>query len=113
MMNREDKMQIINQKDLQEFEEQVKPWLEKNRIPVEKYQTLLFHEKALLCNWLSDPNCPKSANQLTGLYEKLFGTESRFSSSGEKATDSIRYEQLRKLFSPLTPSEKLPYLYKF
>jgi len=90
------------------FEREVQPWLEKKGIPQQNYRNLSFSDKILLHGWVCARSRPLSDRQLRNLYQKLHLQEFRDGSSPDMA-----YEELQNFFAPLSPSERLPYLYKF
>ena len=96
------------------FERQVRPWLEKRRIPQQRYENLQPFDKDVLHNLVCTPTHPTTYNQRRDLYQKLCLTE-MIARKGPVDGDYLipPDDELRKFFSPLTPAEKLLDLYKY
>lgn len=102
-------MKTPEHEDMEALERQVRPWLERRKIPLQKYRNLLSSYKV----WLRDQLYGRtrlSDAQLRSLYRQLCSPAGRGSPD---PIDLITSEQLQKFFSSLTPSEKLHYLEKF
>ena len=99
----------MERENMEALERQVRPWLEKMGISLQKYRKLPSPYNV----WLADQLYGRthlSTAQLSELYRKLSLSAGRDSPD---PMDLIPPEQLQKFFSQLTPSEKLHYLEKF
>ena len=100
---------MLEHKDVEALEREVRPWLEKMRIPLQNYKKLRFSYKVWLCDQLYG-RTRLSDTQLRDVYRKLCSSAGRDSPN---PIDFITSEQLQEFFSPLSPTERLPYLEKF
>jgi len=99
------------QGELEMLERQVSRWLGKKKIPLLRFRKLKPHNQVLLRDLLCRRTSHRSPAQLTGLWNDLGLTDARGSSSDQVGYPT--YEELIAFFAPQTPSEELPYLYRF
>ena len=107
-------MRMSEHEGTENCEQEVRLWLEKKGIPYERYMNLSAFNKIVLRNQVCKPTRPTTHAQRRELYKKLFLPDRII--AGRKSIDPLDFvpdEELKKVFSPLTPGEKLPYLYKF
>ena len=98
--------------DNEALERQVCRWLEKKVIPYQRYRNLPPHNKEVLRNLVCEPTGLTTYDERKDLYKKLCLSDI----VGRKSIDPVDFmpdEELRRFFSPLTPSESLSYLEKF
>ena len=103
---------MLRRKDDEIPERHVRPWLEKNRFPLEVYRNLSPYYKRLLHNQVCrcTRNPPPSDLELRNLYQRLQSGESR---GPTNVVDSMTSRELQEFFSPLSSSETLADLYKY
>ncbi len=106
-------MRMSEHEDMQECEKEVCLWLEKRKIPYERYMNLSTSNKTVLHNSACTPTHPTTYTQREELYLELCLPESRAGIKYPHSGDFMTDEERQRLFSPLTPSEKLDYLEKF
>ena len=107
-------MRMSEHKDMKTPERQVRLWLEKREIPLERYRNLTSSAKVVLHNLVCIPTHTTTYTQRKDLYGKLCLPESII--AGRKSidpTDFMPDEELKKFFTPVPPSETLSYLEKF
>ncbi len=103
---------MIRHGDDEKVDREIRLWLEKNRIPLQGYLSLLPLEKKVLRNRLCVPARPTSDSQLKNLYNKLCLSDI----AGRESIDPVDFmpsDELRKFFTPPDPSETLSYYEKF
>ena len=103
---------MMKREDMEALERQVRPWLEKMGIPYESYRNLSASDKGVLHNLVCTPTHPTTYAQRKDLYKRLCLPDI----AGRESIDPVDFmpdDKLQEFFSPLTPSERLPYLYKF
>jgi len=106
-------MKMSKHEDMEALERQIRPWLEKRRIPRQRYENLQPFDKDMLQKMVCMPTRPTTYNQRRDLYQKLCLPESIAGRESIDPVDFMPDEELRKFFSPLTPSERLSDLYKY
>ena len=84
-------------------------WLEKNRIPIERYINLPSHEKVVLRNLVCIPTRPTSHEERRNLWIELCSPDTARDINDLVPPD----EELRIFFSPVDPSEALTFGAKF
>ena len=95
-------------------EQEVRLWLRIRGFLYERYLKLSTHLKSVLRNLICTPTKTTTYEQRKDLYIELCLPDSIV--AGKKAIDpldSMTDEQRKKVFSPLTPSEKRSYFDKF
>ena len=103
---------MTRRKDDEKREREVRLWLEKKRIPYQRYRNLPNHFKDVLRNLICIPTRTTSPHQRRELYKKLCLADV----GGRDSIDPVEFvpdEELEKFFAPLAPSETLSYLEKF
>lgn len=103
---------MLRREDDETREREVSPWLEKKRIPYERYRNLPTHNKVVLCNLVCTPTRRTTYSERRDLYKKLCLPDI----AGRESIDPVDFmpdEELKKFFTPLAPSETLSYLEKF
>jgi len=106
-------MRMSEHKDTEKYEQEVRLWLEKRGIPHERYMNLPTSNKVVLHDSVCPPTRPTTYAQREELYRKLCLPESRAGIKSPHPGGFTTDEGRQRLFSPLTPSEKLDYLEKF
>jgi len=106
-------MKMWKHEEMEACERQVRLWLEKRRIPQQRHENLQPSLKDVLRNLVCVPTRPTTYNQRRDLYQKLRLPESIAGRDSIDPVDFMPDEELRKFFSPLTPGESLPDLYKY
>ncbi|MFC2067223.1 hypothetical protein ACFLUO_09305 [Chloroflexota bacterium] len=100
-------MKLSRHEDAEKCEQEVRLWLEKRLekrgIPYERYKNLPEYNKVTLRNLVCIPTKPTTTLQRKDLYEKIIAGRELIDSLGSVPDD----EEVKKIFSPLTPSEKL------
>ena len=108
-------MEMKEHEDIEKHEREILIWLKMREIPIEHYHRLQGYLKTILHKRVC-PLCPSSRTasdaQLRELYKELRLEKGRRSIDPTDFMPS-QNQNLEKFFSPLSPSEKLPYLYKF
>ena len=107
------KMRMLKHEDMEAVDWQVSVWLEKRGIPHQSYRNLPTSDKVVLRNLVCMPSQPTTYNQRRDLYRRLClpgGVAGRESSD---SVEPMPDEERRRFFSPLTPGERLPNLYKY
>ena len=94
------------------FEQQACRWLEKKGIPYQRYKNLPDYYKVVLHNLVCIPTHTTTYDQRKNLYKKLCLSDIAGRESIDPA-DFMPDEELRKFFSPLTPSGRLHDLEKY
>ena len=105
----------MSQNEEERLKRHVRPWLEKNRFPLEVYRILSPYYKRLLHNQVCrcTRNLPPSDLELRNLYQRLHSGESRGSIISPNVVDSMTSRELQEFFSPLSSSETLADLYMY
>lgn len=107
-------MRMSKRDDMEALERWISPWLEKMRIPRQYYISLPSYEKVLLHNLVCVQTGSSSAAQRRSLYENLVLGKGRLDiRKGVASVDSVTDEAIKEFFTPLTPGERLPDLYKY
>jgi len=109
-------MEISNYKDIEQLKQELRPWLKKRRIPLQTFDNLTLSQKFLLHGAAYTGDLQLSDAQLRTLYQNLALGERRTwkgSPIGPAVVESIGHEELQEFFRPLSPSERLPDLYKY
>jgi hypothetical protein len=86
-------------------------WLMKKGIPYQRYDNLSPYLKDMLRNLVCIPTSPTSPLDRKELYEKLCLPDIARDIDPDDFMQPD--EEIKKIFTPLTLSERLPYLYKF
>ena len=106
---------MSDQEGMREFEQEVLLWLRiRLGVPYERYLKLSTHLKSVLRNLICTPTKTTTYEQRKDLYRELCLPDSIV--AGREAIDpldSMKDEQRKKFFSPLTPSERLHDLEKY
>jgi hypothetical protein len=109
-------MKISNHEDIEKLKQELRPWLKRNRIPLQAFDNLPLSQKFWLHGVAYTGDLPLSDAQFRTLYQNLGLCTMRTKKGGQigpSAVESIEYEELKKFFRPLSPSERLPDLYKY
>jgi hypothetical protein len=106
-------MKMSKHEDMEALEGQIRPWLGNRKFPLEKYRNPPSYNKVLLHNLVCVRTQPPSDRQLIDLYRELHSSEARLEGGHTSAAGFPSNEDLKKFFSPPTPAERLPYLYKY
>jgi hypothetical protein len=109
-------MKISNHKDIEKLRRELRSWLKKRRISLQIFDNLPLSQKFLLHGVAYTGDLRLSDAQLRTLYQNLVLGERRTwkgSPIGPAVVESIEYEELKEFFRPLSPSERLPELYKY
>ena len=111
-------MRMSEHEDVEALEREACLWLSKREIPLRKYKNLPLSDKVLLCGQVCG-RTHADVWQLRDLYKKLLLFQKRETERYPSAVNPITDEdlppdeELQKFFSPLTPGERLPDLYKY
>lgn len=103
---------MTRRKEDEKREREVRRWLEKKRIPYQRYRNLPTHLKVVLHNLICIPTRTTSSHQRRELYKELCLPDT----GGRDSINPVDFmpdEELEKFFTPLAPSETLSYLEKF
>ena len=103
----------LNSSDDKAIEEKVYPWLEKRGIPLNNFRKLKPYYKLLLYNLVSGSTELTTDLDYGNLYQKLCSPGIIAGRGSINPDNFITHDELEKFFSPLTPGEKLPDLYKY
>ena len=106
--------QLSVNKGKEEIDREIRKWLDKWDFSYETYLKLPPHLRDRLCYWVCAPSGSGSDRQRRDLYYRMFSIEGTL--GGRKSpnpVDRITDEELRSVFSPLPPSERLDYFDKF
>ena len=109
-------MRISNHKDIEKLRQELRPWLKKKKIPLQIFDNLPLSQKFWLHGVAYTGDFPLSDAQFRTLYQNLILGERRVCKGGligPAAVESITHEELKEFFRPLSPSERLPDLYKY
>ena len=98
-MKREDR------EDMEELEQQVRPWLKSKGIPLQRYKNLQAHDKVVLHNLVCIPTQLTTPSERRALYRKLYMPESIAGRKTIDPVDSMTDEDLKVFLSPLSPSQ--------
>ena len=92
---------------------EVSLWLEKHGI-LERYKNLRSHNKVVLRNLVCIPTRLTTHTERVNLYKELY-LQDKDMPGRDKYLDNLvpPDEELKKLFTPVAPSESLPHLYMF
>ena len=109
---------MLEEEDVKAIEREVRLWFKRREFLPQGYMKLPLSDKVLLCGQVCG-RTHADVWQLRDLYKKLLFFQKRETERYPSAVNLITDEdlppdeELQKFFSPLTPSERLPYLYKF
>jgi hypothetical protein len=109
-------MKISNHKEIKKLKQELRPWLNKWRVSLQTFDNLPLFQKILLHGVAYTGTITPSDAQLRTLYQNLGLGERRTGKRGQigpAAVESVEHENLKEIFSPLPPSERLPDLYKY
>ena len=108
-------MKISNHKDIEKLKQELRPWLKKKGISLQTFDNLPLPQKIWLHGAVYAGNLSLSDAQRRTLHQNLvLGKRRTFKGRpiGPATVESIEYEELKEFFRPLSPSERLPDLYK-
>ena len=106
-------MKMSGHGDMEALELDVRLWLEKNRIPERIYEKLSSYHKDALHKQIYQPTGLVTDRERRDLYRKLCSPAGIAGRNSINPVDYMTDEDLRKFFSPLTPSDWHDYLSKF
>ena len=105
-------MKALENKDMTEQEQEIILWLERRGIPSQNYKNISTFNKNVLRNLVCTPTRTTTYAQREELYRKLCLSGSRAGKYSPHSSELMTDEGRQRLFSPLTPGESLPDLYK-
>lgn len=109
-------MKILNHEDIEKLEQELRPWLKKRRISLQAFDNLPLSQKFWLHGVAYTGDLLLSDAQFRTLYQNLGLSTMRTKKGGQigpSAVESMEHEELKEFFRPLSPSERLPDLYKY
>ena len=98
---------MLRRKDDETLKREVGLWLKKNKISFRRYRNLSAYLKGVLRNLVCIPTRPTTAKERLNLWMELCSPARDI--NGFVPSD----EELRKIFTPVAPREKLPPLYRY
>ena len=100
-------MRMSEHEDREQFEQEVRLWLDSRDFPDELCVNLPTYYKSLLHKLVCSPTQPVSDSQRRDLYRKLCSPGSRAGRDSADPVDSMTDEQLRAFFSPPYPRQSI------
>ena len=102
---------MLRRRDDKTMVSEVGSWLMKKGIPYQRYDNLSAYLKDVLRNLVCIPTRTTTYRERKDLYKELCLPDIARDMNPDDFVPPD--EEVKKFFSPLPPSERLPYLYKF